>query len=225
VYIYELGSILRGHAIHMTNQEIKEDLLKACDIGSNIISQSTDLDDKLKAGFLAHTPAIKEVLETLSPGNGLSLYSLKISSTEILTFWNEHIGIDTELFWTSMKANGVRIERKDPLRSALSKKRFRNVDQGMSARKSWEKLRLSDSIVERFSSEEIATLDQIIETDEKTRLRILKKCFLEKKIPQTQYLKFGECYAYFFNCNLFQKYFTTKEVSELYQIWVDFKST
>jgi hypothetical protein len=33
----------------MTNQEIKEDLIKACDIGSKIINQSTDLDEKTKA--------------------------------------------------------------------------------------------------------------------------------------------------------------------------------
>jgi hypothetical protein len=95
----------------------------------------------------------------------------------------------------------------------------------MSARKSWEKLRVSNSIAERFSPDEIATLDQIIETDENTRLRILKKCLFKKNIPQTQYLKFGECYAYFFNCKLFQKYFTANEVSGLYQIWMDFKST
>ncbi len=209
----------------MTNQEIKEDLIKACDISSKIINQSTDLDEKTKAAYLAYTPLSKETVENLSPGNGLNIYSLKIMSTEILTFWNEYIGTDTELFWKEMKENGVRIERKDPLTFALSKKRFRNVHQGMSARKSWEKLRLSNFLAERFSIEEIAMLDQIIETDENNRLSILRKCLLKKMIPQTQYLKFGECYAYFFNCNLFPKYFTNTEVSELYQIWMNFKST
>jgi len=210
------------HATQMTKLELQQDLLKACDIGHKIIRQSNYVDEKTKAAFLAYA-SIKGIVENLSPTNGLTLYSLNILGTEILTYWNENIGLDTELFWSEMRASGSRIERKDPLVFALNKKRFRNVEQGMSARKSWEELKISDSITQRFSSMEIATLDQIIKADENNRLHILKKCLLKNKIPPTQYLKFGECWAYFANCKLFEMHFTAGEVSELYRIWMDFK--
>jgi len=46
----------------------------------------------------------------------------------------------------------------------------------------------------------------------------------KKAIPQTQYLKFGECMAYFGRSKLFEVYFSKEQVEELYEIWKNFKS-
>jgi hypothetical protein len=53
---------------------------------------------------------------------------------------------------------------------------------------------------------------------------MLKKCLTRKQIPQTNYLKFGECMAYANKCRLWDKYFTQAEVDELYVIWKNFES-
>jgi len=110
------------------------------------------------------------------------------------------------------------------LRFALINNRFRNVDQGMEARKYWTSLKKLKEIKERFTITEIELLDDIILKDEKQRLEILKKCLSKKQIPKAQYLKFGECMAYINNCGLLEKYFSKIEVDELHDIWRNFKS-
>ena len=94
----------------------------------------------------------------------------------------------------------------------------------MDARNYWTKLKSQNSITESFTKTEIQEIDDIVAEDEKRRLEILKKCLNKKTIPQSQYLKFGECMAYFANCRLFDKYFTSGQVEELYDIWKNFKS-
>ena len=64
----------------------------------------------------------------------------------------------------------------------------------------------------------------IIVDDENRRLVILKRYLRKNEIPQTQYLKFGECMAYMNNCGLWNKYFNKEEVQQLYAIWTNFKS-
>ena len=46
----------------------------------------------------------------------------------------------------------------------------------------------------------------------------------KKNIPKSQYLKFGECMAYFANTGLFPKYMDENEVKKLYVIWKKHKS-
>ena len=141
-----------------------------------------------------------------------------------MIFWKESIGIDTENFWSELSNHNIDFERKDELIFALNKGRFRRVDQGMSARKSWNTLKSSKAIINRFSQTEIERITKIIEKDENTRLEILQKCLTKNSIPQTLYLKFGECMAYFGNCDLFDKYFAKNEIETLYKIWANFKS-
>ena len=78
--------------------------------------------------------------------------------------------------------------------------------------------------MEQNARDEIEEIDDIILKDEKQRIEILKKCLRKKEIPQTQYLKYGECMAYANNCLLWKKYFKQSEVDELYEIWKNFKS-
>lgn len=154
----------------------------------------------------------------------INTYQLKSLTNDFLTYWNESIHPDTELFWEEARKEGIDFERKDPLKFALEKSRFRNVHQGMDARNNWEEVKKLQAILERFSTDEIAKIDRIIAEDENRRLNILKKCRRKKEIPQSQYLKFGECMAYFNNCRLFGLYFSQEEVEELYVIWKNFRS-
>ena len=207
----------------MTNLEFKENLLLAYEIGRKVISNSKDYDNTQKETILSSMLVYKVIVEGLIPGDGLNLHSLKSMSTAMLTQWNEGIGLHTEQFWAEMKLRKSLIERKDPLKLALSKKRFRNVHEGMQARKSWKDLRNFETINERFSNTELNEIDQIIQKDENTRVELLKKCLTKKRIPQSQYLKFGECAAYIHNCKLSQKYFSNEEISQLNKIWKNFK--
>ena len=143
---------------------------------------------------------------------------------DLLIYWNETISLETEKFWTVVKNEKLNLERKEPLKFALSKNRFRNVEQGIGARKYWNSLKSLKSIKNEYSNLEIKKIDEIIVEDEKNRIGILKKCLEKKNIPKSQYLKFGECMAYFANCRLFEEYLTEKEVNELYTIWKNFKS-
>ncbi len=153
-----------------------------------------------------------------------TLTQMKSIANDILTLWNETIGIATEMFWTELKKNNIDFERKDELNFALKKGRFRRVDVGMSAKKDWSIIKDFDSIKDRFSQDEIEKISNIIDCDEKTRFEILKKCLRKKEIPQTKYLKFGECMAYMSNCGLWEKYFAKAEVEDLYDLWKSFKS-
>ena len=164
---------------------------------------------------------MRDLLEKEPKMNSYGLNSLK---SEFLTYWNESIHPDTERFWKELKSNKIDYERKEPIRFALEKNRFRRVDQGIDARKHWSVLKSTKEVQEKFSKAEIEKIDNIIAEDENRRLEILKKCLRKKKIPQSQYLKFGECMAYIDNCRLWGKYFTQKEVEELYDIWGNFQS-
>ena len=123
-----------------------------------------------------------------------------------------------------VKTANLNLERKEPLKFALDKNRFRNVEQGIGARKYWDSLKSLKCIKDRYSDSEIKKIDEIIVEDENKRIGILKKCLAKKNIPKSQYLKFGECMAYFANCGLFDRYLTEEEVKELYTIWKNFKS-
>ena len=98
------------------------------------------------------------------------------------------------------------------------------IDQGMDARKHWSELKKRKEITDKYSRTEIEKIETIIADDENRRLEILKKCLRKNEIPQTQYLKFGECMAYMNNCGLWDKYFSKEEVQQLYNIWTNFKS-
>ena len=202
-----------------TENTLKDQLLQCIAIQNKIIETDETMDTKAKEAFLNHGNQIKAFAQDkLTKAQFKSLFS------EILTYWNEAIGPEVETFWNTLKAEGLTIERKDELQFALQKNRFRRVDQGIAARKHWEVLHAIPSIQERFSREEISQLAEIIEKDKTTRLAILQKCLRKNSIPKTQYLKFGECMAYFDQCELFSTHFTSIQVEQLYTIWENFSN-
>ena len=203
-----------------TKSEYKEQLLRTIQIQNDLLNDFDLFDPKTKEAIINLGLYWTERLDS----EHFTLTQLKSITNDILTMWKETIGIATELFWTELKKNNIEFERKDELNFALQKGRFRRVDIGMGARKDWNVIKDFDSIKGRFSNDEIEKISKIIDLDEKTRLEILKKCLRKKEIPQTQYLKFGECMAYMSNCGLWDKYFAKTEVNELYDIWNKFES-
>ncbi len=208
----------------MTKEENIEQVLKAVEIHEKIVEISTEIVNDKKSHFLELSKFIKECLKDESKIENINSYQIKSLRNDLLTYWNETISVDTEKFWTEVKNEKLNLERKEPLKFALSKNRFRSVEQGIGARKYWNSLKSLKSLQDEYSDLEIKKIDEIIVEDEKKRIGILKKCLAKKNIPKSQYLKFGECMAYFANCGLFEKHLTEKEVTELYTIWKNFKS-
>jgi hypothetical protein len=196
-------------------------LILTTKINDKVVDGSTIMDEKTKEAFKNLSKYTRDLLEKEPKMNSYGLNSLK---SGLLTYWNESINPDTESFWTELKVNGIDYERKEPLKFALEKNQFRRVDQGMDARKHWTELKNRKEITDKYSQTEIEKIETIIAEDENRRLEILKKCLRKNEIPQTQYLKFGECMAYMNNCGLWDKYFKNEEVQQLYDIWTNFKS-
>lgn len=197
-----------------------EKLILVTKINDKVVDASTNMDEKTKEAFKNLSKYTRELLEKEPKMNSYGLNSLK---SGLLTYWNESINPDTEKFWTELKTNGIDYERKESLRYVLDKKRFKQVEQGIDARNHWTELKKMKEIQQRFAKTEIEEIEDIISKDEKQRIEILKKCLRKKEIPQTQYLKFGECMAYANNCRLWNNYFSHTEVDELYDIWKNFK--
>jgi hypothetical protein len=205
----------------MTTLGYREKLIQATQIHDNLVDISNVFDEQTKQVFKTLSKYIRDFLNNNPKANS---YQLRTLTNELLIYWNESIKPDTEVFWTELRRNKIDFERKEPLRFALTKNRFRTVELGMDARNYWIYLKTQATITDNFTKTEIEKIDNIIIDDEKKRFDVLKKCLNKKAIPQTQYLKFGECMAYFANCRLFDKYFTTGQVEELYNIWTNFKS-
>jgi hypothetical protein len=200
--------------------EFKQKLLKTIEIQNRLVGNSNNLDNNSKEGFVN----LGNYWIDRIGKESFTLTVLKSIASDILTYWKESIGIDTELFWTELQNNNIDFERKDELNFAIEKGRFRRVEIGIGARNDWSVIKEFDSIQKRFSKENIEKVDLIIDQDEKNRLEILRKCLRKKEIPRTQYLKFGECWAYISNCRLWDKYFSKDEVEELLNIWKSFDS-
>ncbi|OIV39833.1 hypothetical protein BKM63_20710 [Flavobacterium johnsoniae] len=205
----------------MTTLGNKGKLILTTKISDKIVASSVIMDDNTKEAFLNLS---KYTRDLLIKEPKMNLYGLNSLKNALLTYWNESINPDTEKFWAEIKAENIDYERKEPLRFALSKNRFRRVDQGMDARKHWIELKKLKGIKANYTTSEIEQIENIISEDEKRRLGILKKCLIKKEITQSQYLKFGECWAYMSNCDLWDRYFRKDEVEELLNIWKNFES-
>ncbi|MFL9843609.1 hypothetical protein [Flavobacterium rhizosphaerae] len=203
-----------------TKTEYLGKLLLFIDIEKKIITDSTTIPDAIKKGY---DTLSKFDLKYINDNPDITLTQLKSITKEHLIYWNESIGLDTETLWVMLKNHNIDYQRKDELNFALAKGRFRRVDQGMCARNEWWLIRDTGPVKERFSNTEIKTIDEIIKQDEENRLAVLTKCLKKYSIAPSQYLKFGECMAYFNNCKLFEQYFSKDEVKQLYTIWRNFK--
>lgn len=190
----------------------REKLFRTTEIHDNLVDFLSTFDDLTKQAFKTQSKFIRDFLTSNPKANS---YQLRTLTNELLRYWNGSINPITEIFWIELRKNNIDFERKEPLRFALIKKRFRNVEQGIDAKNNWVNLKSVKSITDNFSKLEIIEIERIISADEKNRLGILKKVLIKKVIPPTQYLKFGECMAYFANCRLFDKEFTNGEIEEL----------
>ena len=204
----------------MTTLGNTEKLILVTKINDKVVECSTNLDEKTKEAFRKLSKITRDILEKEPKMNSYGLNSLK---SGLLTYWNESINPDTEFFWTELKVNGIDYERKEPLKFALKKNQFRRVEQGIDARMHWSELKNQKEITEKYSKVEIEKIGTIISDDENRRLEILKKCLRKNEIPQSQYLKFGECMTYMNKCGLWVKYFNKDEVQQLYNIWTNHK--
>lgn len=198
-----------------------EKLQLAAQINKNVVECSIIMTEQTKEAFKNMSIYIQSQVEKEPKMRASGINSLK---NELLIFWNESINPDTEKFWNEIKSKGIDYVRKEPLRFALNKNRFRRVEQGIEANKHWPELKTLKLIKRNYSKEEIEKIEEIISNDEQSRFKILDKCLRKKQIPQSQYLKFGECMAYLSNCGLFKTYFEDEEVNELYDIWRNFQS-
>lgn len=194
----------------------KEKLIRLTEIIDKVVDASTVLDEQTRVGLKGLSLYARNVIARTPK---LNASQVKTLTNELLSYWNRNIRVEIENFWTELMNNDIHLERFNPLRFALEKKRFSSVELGIDARNNWDELKKADSLQSAFSPEEIAQIDEIIANDEKKRLALLKKCLRKKEIPKSQYLKFGESMAYFVNCHLFEKYFTEEEVKELYELW------
>lgn len=206
---------------NMTRTDYKAQIIKVIEINDKIVSNSSVIDTKTKQAFLAISGYTRDA--AIGEKKNWSLTQARALLAPLLAHWNESIDVDTELFWIEIKKHSLDFERKEPLQYALNKGRFMRVDIGISAKNAWPALKKMEVIRKQYSKAEIEKIDNIISTDEQTRLTILQKCLSKKSIPQSQYLKFGECMAYFAQCQLFDKYFIKSQVDELLKIWKNFK--
>ena len=195
-------------------------ILQIIKIQDEIVDASTTIDEATKQGIRLRSAML---ISTVANQPKLNAYGFKCLVNELLMVWNHNISPDTEKFWDVLNSNNLLVKRKDLIKDALTKGRFKTVEQGIDARNHWAVLSGMSLITERYLPEQINQVAQIIAADEQKRHDILQKTLTTGKIPQTQYLKFGECMAYFANCLLFRQHFTQAHTDELYGIWQDFK--
>lgn len=193
-----------------------EKLILAIKICDKVVDSSTIMNDNTKQAFKNLSKYTKDIVEREPKMNSYGINSLK---NGLLTYWNESINPDTEIFWRELRRDKIDYERNEPLRFALDKNRFKRVDQGMDARKHWAELKALKEIKDNFTKTEIGQIENIIIGDEKRRLEILKRVLRNNEIPKTQYLIFGESMAYMSHCELWNNYFSKVEVEQLYNIW------
>jgi len=199
-----------------------QDFKAAIQIGAQIMAASKTFDEEAKKAFKKHDSWNLEILDEAVTNGKLSSAELKSLTDSYFILWNEGIGLDMEAFWHQLQSKSIDFTRKDPVRSALLKGRFQSVHQAMAARKDWETLKNSNLLKSRLSPAEMDGFEELIQKDESTRVDLLKKCLNKKKIPKSQYLRFGDSMAYMEHCDLFERYFTQNEYDELHAIWNNF---
>ncbi|HZV69541.1 MAG TPA: hypothetical protein VFG10_08355 [Saprospiraceae bacterium] len=144
-------------------------------------------------------------------------------ATGFLIYWNEAVSIDVERFWKEAAIRNVEFKRIEPLKYVLANGHFRNIHVILSARQHWPELMNSELIKERYSASEIQQLNSIMENDELTRARIIRKCIKNKNIPMSSAMKLYDTLEYFRRFKLFSKHFSEAEMNEFNGIKLKFE--
>jgi hypothetical protein len=205
-----------------TYQDIAERLAKIIDIAETVIRDSGTIPDETKQHLLNWGQQVKYMALNPEP-QFRRVASLKSLESTFLIYWNESIGIDTEVFWNELRQKEIECNRKEPLRNALQKGRFRNVHEGMEAAKNFDNLINSRLLESSFLNKDLLQLKKIILEDTNQRIELLKRCLKKGAIPGSKYLRFGDSVAYMNECKLWSKYFKEDEVQRLMEIWSNFK--
>jgi len=195
---------------------LKENLIKAIDIGNRIVAESNKIDTRTKQAMLYYSEDIIERIEQKCENGKTNSTFIDFFKKDFLIFWNESTCVESEMFWKELSSNNIDYERKDPLLFALTKNRFINVHQGMDARKNWKEVVEFGYIKERYTDAEIQKISEVIEKDEHDRIQLILKALKTKKIPKG--MRFSDSMAYFNNCHLFSKYLKKEEVDEIYSL-------
>ena len=115
--------------------------------------------------------------------------------------------------------NQIELERKEPWRFLLKNKRFKSVEQAIQTKKYWKALIELENIKKRFQKSELEEIHSLSKQDQTKRKTLLQYCLKKNQIPNTKYLYFGECMAYFVQTEIFNTEFSTHEIQNLYGIW------
>ena len=156
------------------------------------------------------------------------LSSVKSCISDIMSIWNNSVGILTELFWLQIEIRKLEIKRKDPLIQALEKGYLHHSIR-TETRYNWDGLIKSKLLETRFTNENLTNIKRMIEEDEKNKVMLLRKCLNKPKMVNSNYLKYGEALGYLTKGNLFKdyenkttlldNYFTKEEIRRLDEIW------
>lgn len=194
-------------------------LLKAIEISRQIFVKSTNVDKQTKIAFEALNNYSKTCLENAIKNEKLTAYEVKSLESEFFKYWNESINQEVEIFWDELNKNNLPYQRKSPIRELLTMGNFKQVEQWIDLFNNLEELNKNKFLNNQFSKSEIEKFYELVEAEEEKRFKLVNKCYQKKKIPFSQYLKFGESMAFLERCNLTKKYFTEKERDEIYEIW------
>ena len=183
------------------------------------IRDRTNVDNQTKIAFEALNNYSKKHIENAIKNQKLTAYEVKSLESEFFKYWNESINQEVELFWEEINKNKLPYQRKSPIRELLTKGRFRHVEQWIDLFNNLEELKKNKFLSKQFTKTEIEKFYELVNAEEEKRFKLVNKCYRKKKIPFSQYLKFGESMAFLERCDLTKKYFTEKERKEIYEIW------
>lgn len=200
--------------MRMTLEQHKARFLLLLEIQEGVAIRSVTMDENTRQALLTMSRRMRN--DTVPR---LTMAHFNYGIDEFFTYWNENITPDVELFWDEIRQQGLPFERKDPLAFAFAKGRLRLGDQYIAARKHWAAIRQMEQVKARYTTDQILQIDEMIAADEKKRHELLKKILIKGNLPDYQYLKFGECMAYFSQCGLWGQYFTQQQVERLREIW------
>ena len=189
--------------------------LEAIKIENIIVSNSTRINNQTKAAFLKQNIHSKNFIEHGINSNKLTISEIRSLENEFFTYWNEAINLDVEIFWTKSFKHDLPYQRKSPINQLLNKNKFLHTDQWIELFNNSNELQQNGFL----KNQELYQIQELLKQEEEKRFNLIKRCFHRKKIPHSKYLKFGEALAFLNNCNLISKYFTEKEIEEIYQIW------
>lgn len=205
--------------INIKTKERAKSILKAIEIGKEILEKSKSIDPTIKSAFgFSSQYSINTILDCFNK-NKLTLYQVKTIESEFFTYWNETISLDTELFWKEIQNNNLHFERKNPIKYLLENGRLRHVEQWIDLYNNINQLKEAGQLKLLLDDDEIIKLQELLDKEEQKRYSLVKRYHDKGSIALSNYSKFGEAMAFLERCNLTLKYFSAQEREQIYEMW------